>query len=122
MSTTAEHRAQLAWRLENPRSFRMLQKDAHEAAALIRQPPADLVPTRFATEGGATIERTRTNPDGWAVRNGSERMSITGQWSVEPQPSSRDVDWLFLHTFSSPQTAWEELERWRGNTNGGLQP
>ena len=122
MSTTAEHREQLAWRLENPRSFRMLQNDALEAAALIRQPPADLVPTRFATEGGATIERTCINPDGWAVRNGSERMSITGQWSVEPQPSSRDVDWLFLHTFSSPQTAWDTLKQSQDNTNGDLRP
>ena len=120
MTNPVEYRNQLAWRLENPRTMRMLEAAALEAAAIIRQPPADLIPTRFATVGGATIELTRTNPDGWAVRNGAERMSITGEWSIEPQPSSRSVDWLFMHTFISPQTAWEALEEWRG-ANGEQQ-
>jgi hypothetical protein len=100
----------LAWRLENPRTYRLLCADALQAAAVIRQAPADLTPTRYLHSSGATIERTRTDPDAWAVRRGCERMSVWGQWSIEPSPSERGADYLAEHSFASPQAALEVLQ------------
>ncbi len=100
----------LAWRLENPRTHRLLCADALQAAAVIRQAPAELVATRYYhPASGVTIERTRAEPDAWAVRSSSERMSILGEWSIEPSPSERTADYLAEHSFPSPWAACAAL-------------
>ncbi len=112
----------LAWRLENPRTYRLLCADALQAAAVIRQAPADLTPTRYLHPGGATIERTRTEPDAWAIRRGSERLSVSGEWSIEPSPSERTADYLAEHSFPNPQAALAVLQQQKPPQGGEEQP
>ena len=115
----------LAWRLLN--LARVQARDGREyssalcaRAAELIQPssdgereelaPAELLPTRYIhLPSGVTIERTRTDPDAWAVRRGSERMSVWGEWSIEPSPSERFDDYLAKHSFSGPHAALEVL-------------
>lgn len=77
-------------------------------------PAADLTPAVYDAKAGTRIELTRATPCPlWAVRNGAYRMSIHGEWSFEPMPSSRTADYLAMHSFPSPAAAWAELQRYR---------
>jgi hypothetical protein len=96
------------------------------AATLLRNPapaavPADLTPTRYLHSSGATIERTRWEPDAWAVRISSERMSILGQWSIEPSPSERTAEYLAQHSFSSPHAALAVLQQQKPPQGGEVE-
>jgi hypothetical protein len=109
--------------------LRDAQRDLEDLrAALEGQPPApaavpaDLTPTRYLYTSGATIERTRTDPDAWAVRRGSERMSVLGEWSIEPSPSERGADYLAEHSFASPHAALEVLQYQQPPQGGEVQP
>jgi hypothetical protein len=84
--------------------------------------PADLTPTRYYhSASGATIERTRWEPDAWAVRISSERMSILGQWSIEPSPSERTAEYLAQHSFSSPHAALAVLQQQKPPQGGEVE-
>jgi hypothetical protein len=97
------------------------------AATLLRQSapaavPAELVDTRYYhPASGATIERTRTEPDAWAVRRGSERLSVSGEWSIEPSPSERRTEYLAQHSFSSPHAALAVLQQQKPSQGGEVE-
>jgi hypothetical protein len=75
--------------------------------------PPDLIPTRYDTGEGVTIERTTLppRPERWAVRCGSDCLTTDSNWVYEEQPSNRCAGWLAFHRFSSLQAAWEALQR-----------
>jgi hypothetical protein len=58
--------------------------------------------------GPVKVERTGALLDGeavfdvdvWAVRREAWCLNRAGEWELEPQPSSRDDDWLAAHRFS----------------------
>lgn len=65
------------------------------------------------------IERMRgyIDPPTWAVRYEDTCLSKTGNWDVEPQPSSRTKSWLASHRFDNMKdatnaavTAWQIIK------------
>lgn len=107
----------LAWEPNVCLLGNMTASQLARAATLLRQPapaPADLTPVAYDAKAGTRIELTRSTPCPlWAVRSGAYRMSIHGEWSVEPMPSSRTADYLAMHSFPSPAAALAELQRYR---------
>ena len=54
------------------------------------------------TGSHATIEWTG---EAWAVREGGNRLSQSGEWSYEPMPSNRTCDYCERHAFDTREDA-----------------
>lgn len=67
----------------------------------------------YRLPGGARLEEAiqRDGCSLWAVRNSGNCMAHDGQWEWEPQPSSRDADFMARCRFATVEEAYLTWER-----------
>lgn len=55
------------------------------------------------------------NPTKWCVREGGSCLNDEGEFEYEPNPSSRDDDFLKRTRFDSAEEAYRLAEKWMKN-------
>lgn len=69
----------------------------------------------YDVPGDVTLRRvaSRHGPARWAVYHHGSCLSHAGEWEFEPQPSSRDDEFLDRCRFTTPEEAYAAWQRVR---------
>ena len=57
------------------------------------------------------LMRQKNGPDRYAVYGPQGRLSITGMWDMEPQPSSRTDEFIAIHSYLTLEDAMRAMNR-----------